>query len=338
MKKIKWTLVIAVILAAAVIYLYYTNSKSTINKELRDFAIDDTASITKIFLVDKNNHSITLEKKENYWTVNKDFTARNDLVNILLKTICRLNVKAPVPKSSHNTIVKSLAANSTKVEIYQNDRLVKTYYVGGSTPDNMGTYMLLEGSSVPFIMDIPGFTGYLSTRYTTDMVEWRERNVFRYKFSDIASVTAETPGAPSQSFKAISYGNNKFGIYSVAEKKDVPVFDTLALKKYIAYFKNLNFESYITDISAERKDSVLKSLPITIITVEDRAGNKKTIKMFYRPNYKKLVDGRGNLYQYDPDRMFSFINSDKDMILIQYFVFDPVIKELNYFTTKRNLH
>ena len=338
MKKIYKTALIVIVLAAVAIYLIVSNSKGTIRKELKDFAIDDTSTVTKIFMVDKNNKSITLEKKDNYWVVNKDYVARRDLVNVLLKTILRLNVKAPVSRSTHNLIVSKLATNSTKVEIYQNGNLAKTYYVGGSTPDNMGTYMLLEKSSIPFIVDVPGFTGYLTTRFSTELNEWKDRSVFRYKFSDILSVSVENPAAPSQSFRAINYGDNKFGLKNLKDNSDIRDFDTMAVKEYIGHFKNLNFESFVTNIPQQRRDSVLKSRPILTVTVEDRSGLKKTLRMYLRPNYDKEVDeNTDEVYLWDANRMYGFINNDKDMVIIQYFVFDPVIKEVVSFQKKHRI-
>lgn len=335
MKKIIKPIIIVIALTAIALYLYFSNTKGTIRKELKDFVIEDTASITKVFMVDKNNKSVTLERKENYWTANKDFIARKDLVDVLLKTICRLNVKAPVARSSHNVIVSKLASTSTKVEIYQNDKLTKTYYVGGATPDNMGTYMLLDQSSVPFIMDIPGFTGYLTTRFSTEITEWKDRAVFRYKFADIANITVENPTAPSQSFKAINYGNNKFGLKSLKDNKDFENFDTLSLKEYIGYFKNLSFESFVSNIPQARRDSVFKSIPLLIITVENKSREKQSIRMYLRPNYEKEADEKSNeTFPWDVNRMYGFINNDKDMVIIQYFVFDPIIKEAVSFQKK----
>jgi hypothetical protein len=40
---------IVLLLAVAAFLLYKNNSKSTIKEELKDFAVKDTASITKIF-------------------------------------------------------------------------------------------------------------------------------------------------------------------------------------------------------------------------------------------------------------------------------------------------
>ena len=303
--------------------------------ELRDFAVEDTASITKIFLADKNNKTITLVRKDGFWTVNNVFAARKDLVDVLLKTICRLNVKAPVSKSTHNTIVKALATSSVKVEIYQKEKLVKTFYVGGATPDNLGTYMLLEGSAAPFIMDIPGFFGYLTSRFTTDLNDWRDHSVFRYNFADIENVEVKFPTAPTQSFRASNLSNNHFRLESLTDGKQILHFDTIAVKEFLGSFKRLNFESFITDVSQKRRDSILNSTPIAIITVTDKTGTKNTAKFFYKPNFPKKQNQDGELFPYDPDRMYAFVNQDKDLVNAQYFVFDPVIKELASFLPKK---
>lgn len=335
MKKFVAPIVIVIILAIIALFYFFNNSKSTIKKELRDFAVEDTASITRVFMADKANKNITLTRQRNTWLINNEFPARKDLTDVLLKTICRLRVKAPVPKSAHNTIVKGLATNSVKVEIYRESTLLKTFYVGGATPDNLGTYMLLEGSSVPFIMEIPGFFGYLTPRFTTDINDWKDKCVFSYKFTDIATIVCENISAPKQSFKIESPGNNIYNLISLADNKPVGIFDSLSVKEYIANFKLLNFESYAATIPPQRRDSIKKARPIARISVTDRAGKTKDIVMYMRPNLSRLLNNEGKPYEYDPDRMYAFINGYNELVIVQNYVFDPVIKELGYFLKQK---
>ena len=154
-------IILIILLSATAAYLYFGENKSTIKEELRDFAVKDTASITKIFLVDKAQKSVTLIRgSDNKWRVNSDYYARRDLIEVLLRTIHLIEVKSPISKASRNTVIKRLAAGATKVEIYQgDDQPSKVYYVGGATQNTMGTYMLLEGSSNPFITFVPSFYG-----------------------------------------------------------------------------------------------------------------------------------------------------------------------------------
>src|SRR5437016_379839 len=77
------------------------NRKGTIKQSLRDFAVQDTASITKIFLADRDNNTTTLQKvKPGMWKLNDKYFARNDAVSLLLYTIKMLEVKQPVGKKA----------------------------------------------------------------------------------------------------------------------------------------------------------------------------------------------------------------------------------------------
>src|SRR3972149_10537431 len=174
MKKNRLTIIITIALAIIAAYLLYTSKKGTIRQELKDFAVEDTSAITKIFMVDMRNNQVTLQKeKPGNWAVNGKYRARNDLIDVLLKTMKNLQVKSPVARAAHDNMVKQLATGAVKVEIYQNNNTNpgKVYYVGGATQDKYGTYMLLENSSEPFIMSLPYFSGYLTTRYNTDEYE-----------------------------------------------------------------------------------------------------------------------------------------------------------------------
>jgi hypothetical protein len=144
--------------------------KATI-KELRDFSIEDTASINRIFMVDKENNTADLrEKEDGRWYINDKYLAKKHSINVLLKTFKRMTIKNPVARSAEKNIIKQLATKSVKVEVYSGDDIIQTYYIGGVTQDQTGTYALLEGSDRPFVIEIPGFRGYLSSRFYTEEI------------------------------------------------------------------------------------------------------------------------------------------------------------------------
>ena len=340
------TLLIVLILLGIAFYLYYSNNKGTLGKELKDFAVEDTSSVNKIFLVDKSNNQVSLTRHEGYWMVNNKYEVRKDAIDILLKTIKRIQVKSTIPKASHNTVIKNLAGKSTKVEIYIDDKCAKTYYVGYPTQDQQGTYMLIENSKEPFITHIPGFNGYLSTRYFTDENLWRANTIFKYKFNEIKSISLINVNYPEKSFEVFNYGNNNYGLKSLAANKMVPYFDTLMVKDYISYFKKVNYETPVNTISKQKKDSILKSKPTYIITLTDIYSKSKTIKTYLKKyeestsNLLKNKDGilvsDGNPIEYDTDRMYTFLDNNKFMVTIQYYVFDPLLLELDQFLINKN--
>ena len=146
MKKLIIRIVFIAALVGLSVYLFNNQSKTTVKGQLTNFAIEDTASITKIFMANKDNQKITLTKTGNSWMVNDEFKAKPDMMNTLLKTMHLMTVRSPVPKSMHNNVVKRLGSNSVKVEIYQNGEGTpsKVYFVGGPNADHTGTFMLLK--------------------------------------------------------------------------------------------------------------------------------------------------------------------------------------------------
>jgi len=140
---------VVIALGVLAVVLVSKNGSGTLKPELKDFAVQDTASIDKIFMVKKSNDQVMLTKEDGSWIVNDTYPVREEAISLLLKTIQRVRVKAPVSKSAQDYVLKMMATRNTKVEIYSKEKLIKTYYVGGPTQDQVGTFMMLEGSSVP---------------------------------------------------------------------------------------------------------------------------------------------------------------------------------------------
>lgn len=342
MKKNRIAIVLVLILGIVAFWvLKNKNTNSTIKPELRDFAYEDTASITKIFLADKANRTITLERiNKSEWKVNGKFIARPDAINTLLGTIKSVEVMNFVPNAAKETIIKSLASTAIKVEVYSKDELVKMYYVGGETQDQLGTYMLLadpktgENSSSPFITFIPGFNGFLTTRYFTNEIDWRARYIFKYNPDDIASVKVEYFENEENSFEIFNNGNNSFDVKKIKTGLPVENCEVLAIKQYLSYYQNIQYETMFNDASQGLKDSVYSAGPFAKITVINKKNEQNAIKLYHKAARKDRQGMYGKPLQYDPDRLYTWINDEKDFVVIQYFVFGKLLQGINYFTTK----
>lgn len=326
--------------------LFLNRDSGTFKKKDKDFAVQDTASITKIFLADKKNRTILLERmQDGSWLLNNSFLARKSGIDIMLETMKNLVAKYPVPNSAHNNIVAQMAASSIKVEVYQevyrvdlfnwiklfkHEKLTKTYYVGGATPDNMGTFMLMEGSDIPFVIQLLGLRGYVATRYSPDEKDWRDHTIFKTKLYDIQSVKMEIPGDPENSYKVIN-NDDEIVLYQLSSNQKMPGFDTLKVLNYLTSFADLRYEEFLDDVNPRRQDSIVNSIPAHIITLVDNNGDTTAIKTFLKPNDEDVIDIDGNFMISDVDRLYASINDEKDFVLIQYFVFDKVLRPLSFF-------
>lgn len=340
--------VIALILAAIAIYLTSNRSETTISKKYSDFSIEDTAAVSKIFIADKEDNAVTLiQSKEGRWEVNDKYVVRSDAMDLLLNTIHKIEVQRPVPRAAHNTVVKLLAAQSKKVEIYQHayrinlsdnfrffpyEKLSKTYYVGQATQTNTGTYMLLEGSEVPFITYIPGFRGFLTTRFMTDVAEWRDPAIFRKEMNEIQSVEMHFLEKPSQSYKIKQIDDGEFELYAFQNNRKIAGYDTLRMLDFMTSFSNISFESSLNDKMKQAKyDSIISSQPFHSITLQGINGEEQMVKTYHRPAPAGETDYEGNPVKYDRDRLYALINDGQDFVLIQFYVFDKILHPLSYF-------
>ncbi len=352
MKKSRiYLLTVLLLVLVAAVLIITKSSQSTMGDE-GDFSISDTSTVTKIFLADKKNNTVLLVKQANgQWLLNNQYNASAYSINVFLKTAMSVEVKSPVAKEAHSNIVKLLATSSTKVEIYQTayrvdlwgkiqwfpyEKLTRVYYVGGATQDNMGTFMLMDGSETPYIVYIPGFNGYLSTRYSPLEMDWRDHMVYNYKYKDIKSIKLEFPETPEQSFVATKTSNRDFqilalagpgGNYSVA----VPVYDTLKIMEFFSAFQNIRFEAIIDPEGSAFKDSISKAVPFHVLTIETTDGKTSVLKTFHKSPTPDQVGIDGEPAQWDRDRLFALINDGKDLTLIQFYVFDPLLHPLQFY-------
>lgn len=344
MNKNKYIALITIILAILAIILISKNSRSTIKA---DFAVDNQSTITKIFLSDKMNNSLTLKRvDEQKWTVNDKYQARTDGIDILMETVTQVRVKEPVTLAGRNNVIKWLAGKSVKIEIYQtvyrinlfdkikwfpHEKLTKVYYVGGETQDNNGTFMLLEGSTEPFICYIPGFRGFLSPRYTALESDWRNHSICDLKIGEIKSVKLEFPTAIDSSFE-ITRNERNFEIKTLGNNQIMNGFDTLKVLDYMSSFTNINFEAFCNNLSKYEVDSITSQTPMAILTITDVSGKINKIKTFIKLAETGSVDEiTGKELFIDRDRFYGLVNEEKDFVFLQYFTFNQILKPVSFF-------
>ncbi|MES2726038.1 MAG: DUF4340 domain-containing protein [Bacteroidota bacterium] len=330
-------ILISILVLVAVGIVYYVVNKKPwgINyKDIADFAIEDTSSIDKIFIVDREGNNVTLTKKENgYWLVNNNKRADNSKMELLLFTMKTMKVLRPVSENEHNTAIGNLATEGIKAEFYSKNNTVKTLYIGSSTPEQNGTYMLIEGSSKAYATHIPGFFGFLTTRFISDSLVWRDRTVFNYTPEQIKKIE-------------INYGNgNGFIIDNtqnnapqVLNLNNTPkaISDIQFVKYYVGSFKQLNFDGYDENQNAHVMDSLHNNAQaFCTITVTDINNQPNSLTLYAKPidkHTKQLYDTVTNkAFTSDQERYWAFMNSDKSLMLVQQFNFGRVLKQLTDF-------
>ncbi len=346
-KNNRITIIIAAILVVIAGVLIWNNRYlSTLQGESSDFQVWDTASVTKIYLADRRERESLLERQENGWTLNGTYKAHPKQVEYLLTTLYKIRIKMPVSVASHDNIVKQLASQSTKVEIYQivprinlfdkiklfyHEKCTKVFYVGDATMDSSGTFMLKEGADKAYIVYIPSFRGFITTRFTANPDDWRDHTIFHENMADIQSVEVDFNEDPEGSFRIDNIGKHQYKLTRLIDNQELP-YDTLKVINLMSSFSDLRFEALFTNtLPQERIDSITSSPYLHYIVVTDKNGNKQDMKTFKKLVLNGVTDMGGELGDVDRDRMYALANDGKDFVLIQNYVFDKVLHDVRYY-------
>jgi len=348
-KKVKNIVLLAVttaILAVALV-LVLSRKTGTLDKSQKDFAVKDTSAITKIFMADSYEKQVLLERIDGIWVVNGKYEIVKDNIDDLLSCIYNLSVRDIVAKSARNTINKRMASGATKVEIYYNNHRIKlgklkllkythkkVYYIGEATMDNLGNYAIMEGATIPCVVYLPGFRGFVSPKYSPSEDAWRSRHIVRLRMSKIQQISSMDFIDNANSFRIVRIGNRVFDIIHIATNQRLPQYDTLRLLDFLSDFRDLHYESFSIGLTKEEKDTVFNR-KFKEITIEDTDGNTTTITMFYLED--EFADPEESndaqiAFLFNRDRFYAIINGDKSELLrCQYFVFDRIVQPIEFF-------
>jgi len=361
-KNNRITIIIAALLVIIAGVLIWNNRYlSTIRGEAADFQVWDTASVTKIYLADRFDNESLLERKDGGWQLNGTYKAHSKQVQNLLETLYKVRIKMPVSRASHDNIVKQLAVNSTKVEVYQNvprinlfnrvklfyhEKRTKVFYVGDATKDSSGTFMLKEGADKAYIVHIPGFRGFITTRFTANPDDWRDHTIFNTNLVDIQSVTVEFNRQPQSSFRLENKGRHEYQLTRLADNTPI-VYDTLKVINLLSSFSDLRFESLLNNLmNKQRQDSIIHSPYLHRITLTTKDGTTTQLTTFEKMvtnltihEIEGLLDENGKpLDSIDHDRIYGLMNDGKDFVLLQYYIFDKVLHPAEYFEVGQPIH
>lgn len=246
----------------------------------RRFKIENTDEIYKIFIADRRGTRTTLERKSDFWLYNNQYKARPTAIESLLDAMRRIEMKYQPPKAAVQNMIKSLAVDGIKVEIYnKSNKLLKSYYIGGATSDERGTYVILDGANQPYVAHLPGWEGNLRFRYNLKGDDWRDKTVFEENPQTIQSVHVEYPKNKNKSFKLEREGNTYkilpfYGITPVIKRP----LRKGSVEQYLEGFQSLGAEAFENE--NPKRDSIKQLLPFSIITIKNQNGEVKSVRLF----------------------------------------------------------
>lgn len=322
-KIISITLIICLAITA---YFYNQSQNSTIRTDRRDFSIADTSQVSLIRITSKAPEIVLLTRIDiQNWSVNEKYKANKSAMYYLLKTLSRMEIAYPVPLSLRDNVIGNLAVKGLKVDVRMKDGSGKTFYVGSENKELTASYMMLKNASEPYAIHIPGFRGYLSSRFFTNEYLWRDKKIMNYETQAITAIKMKysTEDHKNESFK-IHFNDDSYRLTSMLTNEELSS-NPMKVNAYKTSFQKLYAEAFV--MLPLNKDSLRSSEPIFNLTVET-AKEKTSLKVFHKKAHTERSASEQTIY--DPERLYAYVN-DNDWMIIQKNTFENVIKSLEDF-------
>lgn len=336
MKKNLLYLLILALLAGAVYYMIYLNPDSTLSINEKEFALEDTAQVHKIFISDMNGTYITFIRSDKGWLIegtNKE--ARKDVIDLMLRTVKNFSLRYPVAKSALETSIKEIAAHNKKIELYDaRGKKLRSFYMGPPAPDGKGNYMLVEKAKTPYVVWNTGFVGSLETRFSTDVHEVQSRLVLAIPFPALAEIIVRHSDPALASFSINVQKPDSFLITNLNTNQTIPnkKIDKDKVFEYIDFLKAVYCEAIVKNENELVKATSTE--PFCIITLKLRNGNSTEVKCYHKEiskRSKSQTDEKGNPRLYDLDRFYGTVSGRDEVYLLQDYHFGKLLKTFDYF-------
>jgi hypothetical protein len=320
-------IVFALLGSGAAWYLTRSDTgKSTVQGWEGDFSIENVDEIHRIFVADRLGNTANLERNGDHWIYNDEYVANQIVVDNMLQVFKNVQILYTPPAAAIETMVDVLATQGIKVETYDREgNKIKHYYIGGSTPDERGTFMILDGAEKPYVTTMPNFSGTFWIRFVPQGDKWRDKTVFGYEVEEIASVSVEYPKLRNKSF-VLTRTEEEFEVR--------PYFGTTpeisgapsqgVAEGYLTGFASLIAENYINDSpSRANVEGTVPFVSITVTTIDDEQKNIQLWPMDNIDNYGRIKDTTTERYYCLDDR--------GDFLLVQHRVFSKILWAYDYF-------
>lgn len=278
MKKTIILLALLIGLGALAYFFTRDDQSSSFDLSDREFAVENIDDVYKVLIVPRNMPPTTLVKESNQWYINDKYLVQRSAMNNLLEVVGSLTMKFIPERAALKNIKREMSQIGIKVNVYgKNNNLLKSYYIGGGTHDERGTYVMMEGATQPYVTHLRTMEGSVRGRFLLSETAWRDRTVFKNDTDKIVSVKVEYPKDQSQSFSLKRNGDG----YTVEQVnstfKTQKKADSSKSRAYIEGLDILVAENI--ESNNPKRDSIQKLLPFSIVSFTLDSGETKSMRL-----------------------------------------------------------
>lgn len=265
---------------------YLINNKTTKTSSIagneRNFKLneEEAEDLSRIVIKNRKLGNSEFTKKGEDWYLNEDIKADKYVMAPMLQAIQTIELDyIPHPKAK-SQIIKEIGAIGILVELYgKNDKLMRSYYVGGSTSVERGCNYLMKGSNQPYVVRIPYMEGSPRNRFVVKENEFKDKAIIVEDEKDIVDISIKYPLEQNASFRIFDLDKTPKveALYSLTNN-EVKIANKGSIEAYMASFNKKGAEYIYAQF--EKKDSIMAQVPFAIINYKTKSGTDKTIKIY----------------------------------------------------------
>lgn len=279
------------------------------NIQADKFKIEDTTAIDRINIKSpKVDHS--LERTSSGWQLNETYDVDPSLIKIASFILNNVQAKRPVSRVSNEEIVNELKTVGYAVSIELKSGDTRRLIVGGNATKTRAYFMEADDDRA-YIVEIPGYSNYLSGIFELTTDQWRDRLLFSSSWRTIQQLTLDF-FEPYRTDLEIGFDGNFLAA------KGVTKMDTTAFMKYIGQYEYFQINDFLQDGKYPRYDSLKGTNPVAILKLKDIDVSKNSeLKIFNKipgERFYLVTDEAEQMMVIDAGRMDNLLVSPQEFI------------------------
>ncbi len=223
----------------------------------------DSSSLRKITLRYGTTTTLLSKEGSNSWKVNGQYKVRPNLIQLMIVGLSKAEIKRPVSSENKAKVLELLKQKGVEVKVEGGD-WHKTFLLSSNDNDANSSYYLEAGSTEPYVVYVPGFSGDMANLFKMDEASWRSRELFISTPLSLQKISVSYPTLKNNNVEIRWNADKTFEVSGISSQ-----VDTGKVLTYLAQFEQVNVDSYLS----ENKETILaelrKSPPQAIIEVSD---------------------------------------------------------------------
>jgi hypothetical protein len=320
--KTKLYLGIFGVLMLIAIYTFYDQFIKNNPEKEKAFKVENFEKVSQINITDREGKVIQLTKNENdEWILNNQYKVRQHLFDEMKKALTEMEAVTKVPEIGKKAVITQMVEGAIKVEVFKGKKKDKVIFIGGPNFRNTASNMFLEingkASKNIYEVAIPGFRGYLTSRFIVDETAWRDKEIFAIPANDIKKINVEYfNNAKFENFELLA-NNNEYTLKTGSGTFQNNQLSSEDIVRYLLHFENQQVMSYVFLEPSEQqlKDSLMninKYATLRITNTQNKVIKVDVVDMPLSETSNKQYDENGDPMRYDIDYKYAVFGDKKE--------------------------